>query len=268
MKDSLILIEAFFNYDDVDKTLQSLVGDCSAYKTYEDAPYDIIILENPSKYTTNMKKIIDKYTIFIKAHYLANKNVEGHVIHYFINNYRHIINDYKYIAITEGDVILDKNAFEEAYTLLNKYVNVGNVSIDLSLCNLNIPPLPQSAKDWVPVGQDAGDYLIGPTGFQFILFRTNHLLDFVEMLNQKRFINGIALGERNFHGISDTNLMEYNQFKKSPWIRTKYNKLIHIGWEHYKDINDEYWNYKTQLINSGQLRINVDNNSITLQKIL
>lgn len=267
-KDTLIIIEAFFNYKDIDQTIESLVGIKSLYKTPEVVPYDIIILENPSKYSNEMEKIIKKYSEFIKFHYISNENIEGNIFHYFVNNHIEIIKNYKFIAMTEGDVILSEYAFDEAYKLINKYPLVGNVSIDLSLINLNIPPLPISAHGWIPPAVDGGDCLIGSTGFQFILFKRDHLLEFIDNLNNKKLVNKIALGVGDFYGLSDSNLTIFNEYKKAPWIRTKYNKLIHIGWDHYKDPNDEYWKYKNELISKHKLRINFDLTNVILYQVI
>jgi len=33
---------------------------------------------------------------------------------------------------------------------------------------------------------------------------------------------------------------------------------LHIGWEHYMDPNDEYWQTKNQSLNQGIIRTNID----------
>lgn len=263
-KDTLILVEAYFNYNDIDRTLESLVGNKSLYQTYDETPYDIIVLQNPSKYTDSMEKVLNKYSEFILKRYMSNENIEGNIFQYFLTNYRHITDKYRFIAITEGDVVLDRDAFSEAYTLINKYENVGNVSIDLSLENLKIPPLPPGASNWVPTGITCDDHIIGDTGFQFILFRKNHIYEFLEMINKKLICNSIACGVSNYYGISDTNLGVFNRMKGRPWIRTKYNKLLHIGWEHYMDPLDEYWQTKNESLKQGMLRTNMDLSTIKL----
>ena len=250
----LTIVLAYFNYKDVEATLSSLENT------------DIIILENPSKYSEQMSNVVKKFPEVIH-HFIAKENNDMEIAHYFLNNYSSLLEKYKYIAITEGDVILEKGALEEAIFLLDKYAHVGNVSIDLSLENLTIPPLPPSAVNWVPRGSDCGDHIFGDTGFQFILFRKEHLFDFISEINNKTISAPIALGINDFTGISDTNLGIFNRRKKTPWIRTKYHKLLHIGWEHYKDPNDEYWLLKTESLNTGKIRVNVDLNNIKLIKL-
>lgn len=265
MKDTLILVLAYFNHKDVDETLKSLF---TPYKDKQIAiPFDVVVLENPSKYSEQMKAVVNKYDNHILKHFRAKENVELFLFQYFLNNFRHITDNYKFIGISEGDVILDPEAFDECYMLINKYKNVGNVSIDLSLKNLQIPPLPESARNWISSGRIYEDYIEGPTGFQFVLFRKSHLDEFLYHVNNKLLNNHIALGVKDYHGMVDTNLIHFNKLKNTPWIRTKRNKLLHIGWEHFKDPKDEYWLTRTQSINDKKIRINVDVTKIVLECI-
>lgn len=251
-----IIVEAFYNCSDVDRTIDSILKNINSTK--HELSVDIIVLENPSPKSKQMLKIYSKYKDHILMYLRASENIEGNIFTVFINQYRDTLKDYDYIGLTEGDAILDDGALLETVNLLNKYPKAGNCSISLSLANLQIPPLPQSARNWYPRGRDAGDHIIGATGFQFINFRRDFLFGFIDALNAKQLTSPVALGTREYQQISDSNLILYNSRVKKTWIRTKQFKLLHIGWDHYKNPKDEYWVYKTQLLKSGQLRTNLD----------
>ncbi len=78
----LILIEAFYNYDDIDKTIDSIIHNIDSDNFIK---ADIIILENPSPKTTMIFNICYKYKDRILMHLISNKNIEGNIFTVFIN---------------------------------------------------------------------------------------------------------------------------------------------------------------------------------------
>jgi hypothetical protein len=133
---------------------------------------DIIFLENPSKYSDSIKNLAKKYNIY--KHFICNENIEGHVFQIFCNKYKSIIESYKYIAMLEADVVLDKESIHESMDILNSSSdNVGLLSIDLHLNNKKYYNLP--INDWVPKAIFIDKYKVGVTGFQFIIFKKDVL---------------------------------------------------------------------------------------------
>lgn len=246
----VVLLQAYFNYEKIDRTLKSINS--------PDIEIDIIFLECPSKYSEEIYNIGKKYNI--KNHFKCSENIAGEVFTLFIKNNIEFIKSYDYVATTEGDVVLDNGSISEAIYLLEKYnENYTSVcSVDL---HLNLPKYPIKFNDWVPTPIDKEDHLIGPTGFQFILFRPLFLLNFVNSCLNKEICAPIALGCNNYTSLSDTNLSIFCKRAGVHWIRTKFTKLDHIGWEEYVENNSEYVKEKELMLKSKKIRhnINIDN---------
>lgn len=242
----LVLAMAYFNYHDVNKTLISLS------KQDKVEFIDVILLENPSKYSVQMKKVAEHP--IVQRHYIADENVEGLIMQEFVRQNQDFVFKYKYIAMTESDVVLDYNSISESLHLIRIIKDVGVVSVNLRLDNLQIPPLPPEAVNWVPPAIEHEIFLEGPTGFQMIIFPRDNLKLFLNALVHNELGNGIALGNGPYHGISDSNLAQFLIDRKLIWARTKNSSLLHIGWEHYKDPTDEYWMHKNDLLDKGMIR--------------
>ena len=138
MNKLLILINCYFNYKDIERTVISILNN--------DIPVDIIFLENPSKYSNQIKNLATKYNIF--KHFICNENIEFGTLSLFIKKYPDILNNYEYIAASEGDVELEKNSINECFSLLKKYNDCGNCSIDIRLDKKKYKHLP--IEIWVP----------------------------------------------------------------------------------------------------------------------
>uniref|UniRef100_A0A6C0JNA3 Glycosyltransferase 2-like domain-containing protein n=1 Tax=viral metagenome TaxID=1070528 RepID=A0A6C0JNA3_9ZZZZ len=242
----LVLLNCFFNTSDIERTLISLIN--------TEFPCDIIFLENPSKYSDSIRILAKKYNIY--KHFMCSDNIEGNIFHIFCNTHKHIIDQYRYIAMSEADVVLDKNALHECIGLLdNSTDRVDLASIDLHLNTEKYHNLPIS--QWVPTSSIVDNYLVGHTGFQFIVFKKNTLNEFITSLNNKKISAHVALGVHNYYGLSDTNLFWFVHERNKLWIRTLDSKLDHIGWEHYIQNDDEYVQEKNKNITSGKLRTNL-----------
>lgn len=260
----ILLVLAFFNYDILKRSLESMVGSTSYYKNVEDIPYDVYVLENPSPYSDKigeyLKKLYNEGRI--KGHYRSHDNIGGNI--FFQAIIKGLIEiPKKYVCISEGDVILDKGSFEETLKLLEKYQKVPLCSIDIHLYNLPVGNFP-NINSWIPEAIDFDDHRIGNTGLQFITIRSDFFIEFLQAIINKEVNRGIVfMGNGNF--FSDSNLHEFCQKKEKYWLRTKYRKLLHIGWELYWNLNNEYYLYKEQLIKSGKFWSNTDTN---IHKIL
>jgi hypothetical protein len=158
----------FWNHEDVRRTLQSFD------LLINSELIDLIILDNPSKYSDKVSKLATTHPR-VKAHYVASSNIEGFIVQAFLDDVGRQVFQYKYVALTESDVVLDSSAVAEATNILSNYPDAAVCSVDLSQENLLILPLPAEAQNWVPPASDHGWYLEVPTGFQFLLFPPHSL---------------------------------------------------------------------------------------------
>lgn len=267
----LIIMFCFFNVDLIKRTLESILA--SKYKTETNitCKTDILILENASKYSPEVFELSTKYNI---AHYRANDNFGGHILTKFYIDYKHILDEYDLIAVTESDVVIEQNAIQETITLLTRsdLSNVGNCSILTKVDEIKYKELLTSIDCWLCKLTDNGDYYTGVTGFQFINFKKQHYYDFFDAILAKKLNKSIALGSLKYTGPSDTNLQYFNKMQNKPWIVTKYNSLDHIGWETYltenKELYKDYLQTKNDAIASGKDRHNIPDISVIKFTIL
>jgi len=244
----------YFHYRFIDRTIQSLRASKGKFT------FDLYFLENPSIYTPQIRKIAEKYNI--KNHYICNDNIGGQINVVFLKNLDpEDLSDYDFIAITEGDVVLDKYAIAEAIYILNKHPN-------LNLCSINIRcGLPKYKKikhkiaNWVSHGIAFADFVQGGTGFQFILFKKDFLFKFIHSILDSQLKSPVARGVDDFTGLSDTNLGLFCRQERQLWARTKHTKLDHIGWEPMIYINDPlnvaYTKKKNELVGK-KIRVNLN----------
>lgn len=256
----LILMTCFFHFEFIERTLKSIL--CSK----GDFMIDVYFLENPSKYSPKISALAKQYNI---KHFICNGNIAGQVNVIFIRDNIELLSQYDFISITESDVVLDPYAINEALKILKKHNKIDICSIDLNM-NLNkYNQIKSKTIKWVPTGTICDDYIKGATGFQFILFRKNILLDLINKILTGKLCSKIARGVKNFNGLSDTNLKQFCDKYCKLWVRTKYHKLDHIGWETELDnktkLTQEYVNIKNMNLN-GKIRININYNNYKLVK--
>jgi len=253
----LVLLNCFFNTDFIERTVVSILE--TKY------PCDIIFLENPSKHSDDIRILAKKYNVY--KHFISNNNMEGNIFHLFCNLHSNIIEKYIYIAMSEADVVLDKESLHEAIEILN-YSNkkIEILSIDILLDYKKYYNLP--LDNWVPKPINVNGYSVGSTGFQFIIFKNYVLNEFIKSLNKKELVSPIALGVSNFHMASDSNLNMFIKKRKTLWVRTIKNKLDHIGWEKYILNNDEYVKEKEKNIVEKKIRDNIDLTLYTLKELI
>jgi hypothetical protein len=252
----LVVLNCYFNYRDIERTVGSILDN--------NIPVDIVFLENPSKYSFQIREIAIKYKIF--KHYMCSGNIELNTFTLFANTHPEIINQYNYVAVSEADVVLSKDSMVECLAILAKYDKCHTCSIDLELNYSKYNKLP--IRSWVPIPIVFDDYLEGPTGWQFIIFKRPFLLDFVKALNKRELVSKVSLGTPQFYGLSDSNLRIFVGRTQTRWLRTKLNKLDHIGWEHYLDNKDEYCVEKNKNLSNKKIRINIDVNNYQLVELV
>lgn len=247
MERILVVFNCYFNYRDIERTIVSVLAN--------NVPVDIIFLENPSKYSDKIKEIADKYKIFM--HLMCSGNIEFNTFTLFCNTYPEIVSQYDYIAITEADVVLPDGSIQECFSILKKYDNCGNCSIFPETNFEKYKSLP--LHDWVvPPSRILDDCVEARAGLQFIIFKKDFLMSYIDSINKKEICGHVILGCHNFYGFSDVNLAKFISLKNKNWLATKYNKLDHIGWEHFLDVNDEYWIERSKNIAAGKIRVNFD----------
>ena len=252
----LVLLNCFFNTDLIERTVISILE--TKY------PCDIIFLENPSKYSNDIKELAKKYNIY--KHFICNDNIDGNVFHLFCNSYHEIIKKYTYIAMSEADVVLDKDSLHEGIDILNKSnTEVEVLSIDLLLDHKKYYNLP--IDRWVPKPIKINEYSVGETGFQFIIFKNYVLHEFITSLNKKELVSPVALGVNDYYMMSDSNLKLFIEKRKRLWVRTIKNKLDHIGWEKYIFNNDEYVKIKNDNITNKKIRANINLQNYKLKEL-
>lgn len=267
MVKQLIIMYCFFNVDLIHRTLKSILA--SNYNS--NTKTDILFLENASKYSPEILELSSKYNI---SHYRANDNFGGHTLTKFYMDYKHILDNYDLIAVTESDVVVEPAAIQETINLLSRedLTNVGNCSILTKVNKQKYNELLPSIRSWLGKLCDNGDYYTGVTGFQFINFKKQHYFNFFDMIIAKKLINSIALGELKYTGPSDTNLQYFNKLQNKPWIVTKYNSLDHIGWETYlstnSDLYKDYLQTKKDAISTGKDRHNIADISVITLTVL
>jgi hypothetical protein len=88
----------------------------------------------------------------------------------------------------------------------------------------------------------------------------------MEAINQKRISSSVALGQEGYTGLSDSNLVLFNRTKNTLWARTVKNRLDHIGWEMYIDMNNEYVREKEKNLAEKKIRHNRSLEAIELEE--
>ena len=256
----LILVTAFFTVNNVRDSITSMCRQTGP----NISRIDIEILQNPSPYTQEMIAMIDTLTMNcghnnvsrIKGHYISSENLEAILWQVQLGLKPQYYKDYDLVALSEGDVVLEDGSLSECVNILSRVSKSLRCTVSVNMTAGQNPPVPNIAFQWkVPVLADRGFYLEGPTNFCFVLFRSNDLRLFFDLLRQQ-FISGhIALGAAKYHHVSDVNLHRLEKLLNFPSIRTKYHMLNHIGWQNYIDMdNNKYVQYRKKQKYFRQLR--------------
>jgi len=223
---------------------------------------DLVVLENPSKYSKQMGEVVKKYGDRVKAHYLCSQNIEMVCFQAYAERFQEEIqNKYDYVCVSEGDVVLRGQSMRECWALISEKQPV--CAIEMSTENIKIPPHPPGAVYWKPPRQVFPDHKEGEFGLQFVMIEQKYYYNFLEALNKKELSERIPLGSPT-QSFSDTNLRQYMRKTGVKFYNTIRHELVHIGWDHFLDPTDEYWNHRNSLIKQKKIRITHDPKAVAL----
>lgn len=232
-----ILAIAFFNTDYVRRSLLHLINH---YRLKDlPLPYDIYVLENDSPKSAEMKLVLEPYKPYIKKYIKSSGNSAASII---IDVFQQelISRDYEYYAVTEADVLVEEGAIDECLTIMNKH-NFNICSVSLKLDNAPLNYSVSDIKSWIPVGPDRGDYFAIHTGFQFVVMRNPFFFAYLKhVVEVNKFI-------------IDGKLRQFCEDTGNQWASTKTHKLLHIGWDLYTHLPNEYTKYKEEIAKAGKL---------------
>lgn len=245
----LVLMNVFFNYDYTERTLLSL------FQNKGNFTLDIIFLENPSKYSEEIRELSIKYHL---KHFIGNENIAGQIFQLFYSNNKSLFDDYDYVCITESDVVLDDGCISEALCILDKLPNAGHCCTALNLGLEKYKPIREKIARWVPKPIRKGFYAIGHTGVQFLIFRKPYFEKLMSWLDQDKLREPITGGCNKYTGLSDSNIRRFNDLNSFLSVQTVVNKLDHIGWEVALGMNKEYKQVKQDNLRTKKIRQNRD----------
>lgn len=198
---------------------------------------DIIVLENNSEISIDnssiyFKKLLQESKIY--QYWLFEKNIGGSAFHIFFNSFNNNLENYEYVIITDGDLVLNaKNWLEESLSILNNMKDAFSCAVNLDTTNLPIESFPD-CHNWIPNPIDHGFCLEAGTGFHMLLLPMKHLINIMGYINESQlvFVDGVF---RTF--CSSIN-------KK--WLKTKKELAYHLTWDLYKDKNNSYTKFKLE----------------------
>lgn len=219
-------------YDQVDIVKQSL-----EFFTKYANKLDIIVIENPSKNTPEIKKLVNKYGErgLITKYCLFNKNVTSNAYDIVLNDMLPYIKKHRFVLVSDGDLVVEnKDWLKEELAILKSNQDVFACGITLDDSNLPHKTFPD-AKEWIPPDfAEHKRFFEALTGCHLLLFRSSELDTFMSWKNKsaKGFVDGVM------HSYC------YDQIHKK-WARTKKSKARHLTWDLYQDTKNPYTKLKT-----------------------
>ena len=231
-KKILILTVVYFNTSIIKKHIDFL--------TTVSGRADIIVLENPSESTTDIKEYcldLVKKSI-IKQYCLFEENICGGVFKEIYINIDLI--NYDYIMVTDGDLTISTTGdwLSEQIKIVDKYSDTFVCAVDLSLDNLPINEYP-GCEGWYPKSYNIlNDCSEGDTGVYLLLFKKDR---FISLMNYIHKNNKIFI---------DATLHKYCRENNLKWRRTKRSKAYHHTWDLYTQVNHPYTIMKNEKNNN------------------
>lgn len=211
----------FFDVPTVQKSLDFLCG-------FSDQ-LDISVIENPSKYTSQIKPYVKDLMDAgkVSAYYLFEKNISSNAVRTIA---RTVQTDSEYVVFTDGDLIADSTWLEESLKILNKHAHLNAVSTELSMHNLPVKAFPE-AVNWVPPPiRITEDYVEGSGGHHLLVLRSKLVKPFLEFLDTCKLTwtdGSLRLFLAKHHTAGS-------------WVKTLHSKATHLTWDLYADRNHEY----------------------------
>jgi len=214
----------------IKKTLDSLVKKVDKL--------DIVIVENPSKNTSHIKKYIEELGVrgLVKRHYLFEKNITNNALRMIFLEERKLIKKSKYMILTDGDLVPDnENWLEEEIEILKQHRDVFGCGISLDMSNLPLETFPD-AVGWIPPDkQEFDDYYEALTGGHLVIMRGKEF----DMFSTWRDQHKLPQIDGQMHRFA------YEVLHKK-WARTKRSKAYHLTWDLYHDKNHPYTRMKME----------------------
>lgn len=200
---------------------------------------DLVIIENPSTHTPEIKKLVDGYGHqgLVKRYYLFDQNITGMAYDIVITKELPLISKSRYVMITDGDLTCDdQNWLDEEIAILAQHTDVFACGVSLDMSNLPLKNFPE-AKSWIPPdAQEFDDYYepVTGTGGHLLLMHGKGMAGFMRWKD-----------ENNVHFL-DSNMHRYcREVLNKKWARTKRAQAYHLTWDLYQDKNHAYTKFKT-----------------------
>ncbi|HEX5797576.1 MAG TPA: hypothetical protein VFX86_04255 [Candidatus Saccharimonadales bacterium] len=198
--------------------------------------FDIVVIENPSNNTPQIKKLITAFgkSLKIRRYYLFEENITNNAYQMVLEKEIKKIEKCPYVVVSDGDLTIEDGDswLKEALGILN-YKEVFCCSAGILMDNLPLETFPE-AVNWIPKLISTGPFDEGKTGCHLIMFRGKELVNYLKWIkkNKKFFVDG------------DIYDYCYKVLGKK-WARTRENKIYHLTWDLYKDLDYEYTKLKT-----------------------
>jgi 5'(3')-deoxyribonucleotidase len=213
-------------YDQVDIIRRSL----DFITSYSDK-LDIVVIENPSENSAIIKSMVQEYGVNskIKRYYLFDENITGNAYDEVLTKELAEINSYKYVIITDGDLIPEKGQWLKEELSIMKHSDVFACGVSLSRANLPLTAFPD-AESWIPPDlREEKDYFEAYTGGHLLMFRGKQFATFMKWKNKRdlNFVDGI---------MHDYCYKELGM----KWTRTKHATALHLTWDLYADKDHPY----------------------------
>jgi predicted SAM-dependent methyltransferase len=229
-KDILITSIVYFN--------QELVKTHVDFLTSVSDKADVIVLENPSDSTSEISKycidLVQQNKLY--KYLLFDQNIGMNTFETLFNSSVINIDDYSYIIITDGDLVVKNNNWLDEQThILDKYPDTYACGVKMSMENLPSIKIHPNVNKWYPRSSKIGtDYEDGETGLHLLMYKNDVLKQFLDFIRS----NCLTLMDTTMHGFC-------NGYLHKQWKRTKKSECHHLTWDLYNDVNDKYLKIKT-----------------------
>ena len=232
MKNHICIFVAYLNFDIIKSSFDSI-------KNAENV--DFFIIENASNNSDKIEQyFLDKNLI---GYIRFNENIASNAVDVFIENYNHIIKQYKYITITDGDLYvydIDDLFNEIKYNLQND---------DISVCASQLYKGNSYVRKDKVIGVEKYESIMNSremiqygfiekfTGCYFLTIKNED----IHLLNPFRKIDGWPsdcpiTDSEIYHRVCKLNKM---------YTMTKKNLVYHLTWDLYYE-GSEYYKFKIE----------------------
>jgi hypothetical protein len=208
----ICILICYNNYEHIVKCFESI----------KNLNFDFFIIENFSNNSHEIEKYFKKQKILRYVQF--EKNITNNAVNIIKNDFKKLLDSYEYLTFSDCDLFSENSSilFEEIYKIL-EFDNIGVCCSSLSLDNL--PKIP-GANSWQPIPTEINDHYIDVnTGIHFMTIKSHNY----------KLLTGV-----NF---LDSKMANHIRSNKLKWVATKFNKVIHLTWDLYKEDN-EYFIFK------------------------